>query len=65
MKATAAEHPSDAVLTAKELAAALKCSPRQIRRLNIPMFYVGNRSPRYVWGEVIAALNSQARRGAA
>lgn len=58
-------YPRDAVLNKQELAVALKTSPRVVGRMDLPVVYLGDRSPRYLWGQVLDTLASRASRGAA
>lgn len=50
----------DAVLTGEQLAEALGCSVRTVRRSDLPACYVGKRTKRYVWGRVLEALAERA-----
>src|SRR3989442_14555127 len=49
----------DAILTAADVAAWLKITPRQVQRLGIPCVRVGPRTPRYLGRDVLAWLESQ------
>jgi len=53
------------VLTTEELGKLLKCSPTQVRRLNLPGFEVGYGRWRYVTEQVIEELKRRAERGGA
>ena len=51
----------DAILTAAEVAAWLKITPRQVQRVGIPCVRVGVRTPRYLGRDVLAWLEAQRR----
>src|SRR6266699_3307175 len=51
----------DAILTAAEVAAWLKITPRQVQRIGIPCVRVGVRTPRYLGRDVLAWLETQRR----
>ena len=46
----------EAVLTAEQAAAGLQVSRRQFSRLDMPVVYLGDRTPRYLWGQVLDHL---------
>ncbi|MHB1097823.1 MAG: hypothetical protein ACYC3F_16820 [Gemmatimonadaceae bacterium] len=50
----------EAILTAEEMAAVLKISVRQLDRQDLPCVYLGNRTRRYVYGQVLDALMERA-----
>lgn len=58
-------YPREAVLTKEQLAGALQCSPRQVERMDLPAIYLGAKSPRFIWGQVLDTLSERARKGAA
>lgn len=47
------------ILTAKDVSRWLKCSPRHLSRLPIPVISLGHRSRRYFRADVLAWLNQQ------
>jgi hypothetical protein len=49
----------DAILTAAEVAAWLKITPRQVQRVGIPCVRLGPRTPRYLGRDVLAWLETQ------
>src|SRR6266566_2588217 len=52
---------ADAILTAAEVAAWLKITPRQVQRVGIPCVRLGLRTPRYLGRDVLAWLETQRR----
>jgi hypothetical protein len=54
-----APYPSDAVLTAKEVCDALKISLATLDRINLPTIYIGTRSRRYSWRQVLQTLEGR------
>ncbi len=54
--------PPEAVLTKSELAVQLKISERQVERQDFPTVYLGDRTPRYVWRQVLETLERRAIR---
>lgn len=50
----------DAVLTVEELAAALKTSVRQLERMDLPTVYLGKRTKRFIYGQVLDVLAERA-----
>jgi hypothetical protein len=48
--------PPNAVLTKSELADYLRLSERTIDRADLPVVYLGDRSPRYLLGSVLDEL---------
>lgn len=50
----------DAVLTIDELASALKTSVRQIERMDLPTIYLGPRTKRFIYGQVLDVLAERA-----
>jgi hypothetical protein len=53
--ALAVGYPPDTILTREQLAVALSTSDDSIERAGIPASYaLGSRSPRYIWGDVVA-----------
>ena len=53
-------YPRDAVLTVKQLAEALGVSVRTVERMDIPTIYLGKRTRRFIWGQVLDALAGKA-----
>ena len=53
-------YPRDAVLTVKQLAEALGVSLRTVERMDIPTIYLGKRTRRFIWGQVLDALAGKA-----
>lgn len=53
-------YPETAVVTIEQLACALQISVRQAERLNLPAVYLGTRTRRYVWGQVLETLRQRA-----
>lgn len=53
--------PSDAILTAAEVAAWIKVKPRQVQRLGIPCIDLGRKTKRYLARDVWAWLETQRR----
>lgn len=51
----------DAILTAADVAAWLKITPRQVQRVGIPCVRVGPRTRRYLGSDVLAWLETQRR----
>lgn len=51
------------VVTTEQLAALLKCSPTQVRRMNLPAVEVGRGRWRYVTSQVLEELAERAKRG--
>lgn len=49
----------DAILTASEVAAWLKITPRQVQRMGVPCVRLGPRTPRYRGRDVLAWLEAQ------
>jgi hypothetical protein len=49
----------DAILTAADVAAWLKITPRQVQRLGVPCFRLGPRTSRYLARDVLAWLEAQ------
>jgi len=49
----------EAILTAEEVAKALRCSVRTIERANLPTIYVSPNTRRYCWGDVFDALRER------
>ena len=49
-----------AVLDKAQLAAALGISARQVERLDLPCVYLGTKTPRWVWGQVLEILKERA-----
>lgn len=49
----------DAILTAADVAAWLKITPRQVQRLGVPCVRLGPRTPRYLARDVLAWLEAQ------
>lgn len=55
--------PLPAVVTTAELAAILRVSPSQVRRMNLPSVEVGRGRWRYVTAAVLEELTERAKRG--
>lgn len=53
-------YPETAVLDKAQLAAALRVSERQVERLDLPCVYLGAKTPRWVWGQVLEILRERA-----
>lgn len=53
-------YPETAVLDKAQVCKALGISERQLERLELPIVYLGERTPRYIWRQVLAALEEQA-----
>ncbi len=53
-------YPETAVLDKQQLAAGLGISERQVERLDLPCVYLGPKSPRWVWGQVLEILRERA-----
>jgi hypothetical protein len=53
-------YPRDAVLTARQLAAALHTSVYSVQRMDLPFFRVG-RQMRFVYGQVVDVLSERAK----
>ena len=51
----------DAILTAREVAAWLKITPRQVQRLGIPCVDLGRKTKRYLAKDVLAWLEAYRR----
>lgn len=49
-----------AVLDKAQLAAALGISERQVERLDLPCVYLGAKTPRWVWAQVLEILRERA-----
>lgn len=43
----------ETVLTAEQVAAALQIGVRTLERLDVPCFFLGVRTRRYIWGAVL------------
>jgi hypothetical protein len=50
----------DDVLTPDELAAALHVSVRTIERMDLPTVYIGTRTRRYLYGQILDVLAERA-----
>ena len=48
------------ILDKGQVCEALGISERQLERLSLPTIYLGNRTPRYLWRQVLATLEEQA-----
>ncbi len=55
--------PEKEILTTEELAALLRCSPTQVRRMGLPAFEVGRGRWRYVTALVLAELAERSKCG--
>ena len=60
-----ATFPRDAVLTIEQVAAGLGVSTRTVERLDLPTWYLGRRTRRYLWGTVLDCLDHRSKAGAA
>lgn len=52
--------PETAVLDKAQVCEALGISERQLERLDLPAVYLGDRTPRYIWRQVLAVLEDRA-----
>lgn len=52
--------PRDSVLTVRDVAQALGVSVRTIERMDLPTIYLGKRTRRFLWGQVLDALAGRA-----
>jgi hypothetical protein len=50
----------DAVLTIQQVASALGVSVRTVERADLPTVYLGKRTRRFIWGDVLDALKGRA-----
>ncbi len=50
----------DAVLTVEQVAAGLGVSIRSVERADLPTIYIGRRTRRYLWGQVLDFLAERA-----
>lgn len=57
---SAVTYPRDAVLTIRQVAGALGVSTRTIERIDLPTVYLGKRTRRFIWGQVLDALAGRA-----
>lgn len=53
-------YPRDAVLTIRQVADALGVSTRTVERIDLPTIYLGRRTKRFIWGQVLDALAGKA-----
>lgn len=53
-------YPRDAVLTIRQVAEALGVSTRTVERIDLPTIYLGKRTKRFIWGQVLDALAGKA-----
>ncbi len=53
-------YPPEAVLSADQVARALGVSVRQIERMDLPTIFLGARTRRYVWRQILEALEGRA-----
>lgn len=60
-RAPRAVFPESAVLNAQQLADAIGVSVDTIEKMDLPCFYAGTRTKRYVWRQVLAILEERAR----
>lgn len=56
----ATSYPPETVLTAQQVWTALQVSRATFERLDLPTIYLGTRTRRYVWGQVLDALKRRA-----
>jgi hypothetical protein len=54
-------YPREAVVTIKQVAAALGVSARQVERMDLPTVYLGERTKRYVWAQILDTLAARAK----
>jgi hypothetical protein len=54
-------YPREAVVTIKQVAAALGVSVRNVERMDLPTVYLGARTKRYVWDQILETLAARAR----
>ncbi len=52
--------PREAVLTIEQVAAGLGVSTRTVERADLPTIYLGTRTRRFLWGQVLDALAERA-----
>jgi len=52
---------ADSILTAREVAAWLKITPRQVQRLGVPCIDLGRKTKRYLVKDVSAYLEARRR----
>jgi hypothetical protein len=55
--------PDTAVLSPEQLAEALGVSVDKVAALDLPTIYLGTKTRRYVWRQVVAALEGRAKGG--
>jgi hypothetical protein len=55
-----ASYPRDTVLLIGEVADALRVSERTVMRARLPVAYLTDQTPRYIWGQVIDELVKRA-----
>jgi hypothetical protein len=53
-------HAETDVLDSKEMCDALKVSIATLNRMDLPTVYLGKRSRRWVWGQVLECLKGKA-----
>jgi hypothetical protein len=53
-------YPRDAVLTIEQVAAGLGVSVRTVERSDLPTVYLGSKTRRYLWGQVLDVLRERA-----
>jgi hypothetical protein len=54
-------YPREAVVTIKQVAAALGVSTRHVERMDLPTVYLGARTRRYVWNQILETLAARAK----
>lgn len=54
------QFPREAILTIEEVAQALRCSVDTVERADFKCVYLGNRTRRFIWGQVLDALAERA-----
>jgi hypothetical protein len=54
-------YPREAVVTIKQVAAALGVSVRNVERMDLPTVYLGARTKRYVWDQILDTLAARAK----
>lgn len=55
-----ATYARDAVLTIDEVAKGLGVSVRTVERMDLPTIYLGKRTKRFLWGQILDTLAARA-----
>lgn len=50
----------DAILRIEQVAAGLDVSVRTVERMDLPTIYLGKRTRRYLWGQILDVLKERA-----